>query len=350
MRIRRRSRALISSLATLSVVLSLAPAAVGSAAAATVDDPIGQVEHLSGEPAGIRLRGWALDPGTTAAIQLRVTVDGVARTVTAGASRPDVGAAFPGAGDNHGLNVRIPAAPGTRTVCVTALNVGAGGNTDLGCGTATVPGGSPVGNLEKVTATSTGIDVSGWALDPDVAGPVYVWVTVDGQGRFIFADKQRPDVATVFPAYGAGHGFSTTIQAAAGSHQVCATVNNVGQGGHTSLGCRTVRVGAAGNGTPIGSFETATPVAGGIQVKGWAIDPDIATPVYVWVTVDGVGRHLYADGARPDVGAAYPAAGPAHGFDGVVAGPSGSRRVCATASNVGPGSHTSLGCRTVTLP
>ena len=66
--------------------------------------------------------------------------------------------------------------------------------------------------------------------------------------------------------------------------------------------------------SPFGNYESARAVPGGVEVKGWTIDPDTTGPIYVWVTVDGVGRHLYANGNRPDVGAVHPAYGPGHGL------------------------------------
>ena len=101
--------------------------------------------------------------------------------------------------------------------------------------------------------------------------------------------------------------------------------------------------------SPIGNFEAARTVAGGIEVRGWAIDPDTTDPIYVWVTVDDVGRHLHANVNRPDVAGVYPAFGPDHGFRGVVPAGSGTRRVCVTASNVAVGGHELLGCRTVAV-
>ena len=207
-------------------------------------------------------------------------------------------------------------------------------------------GSSPFGNFEGARAVSGGVEVTGWAIDPDTTAPIYVWVTVDGVGRHLYANLPRPDVAAVYPAYGPNHGFAGVVTAGPGPHTVCVTASNVGAGTHTPLGCRTV---VPTGGSPFGNYEGARAVSGGVEVRGWAIDPDTTAPIYVWVTVDGVGRHLYANLNRPDVAAVYPASGPNHGFSGRVAATIGTHRVCVTASNVGAGTHTSLGCRTVTL-
>ena len=84
-------------------------------------------------------------------------------------------------------------------------------------------------------------------------------------------------------------------------------------------------------------------------MRGWAIDPDTTSPIFLWVTVDGVGRHVQAAASRPDVGAAHPAYGDNHGFSVSIAASPGSHRVCVTAANVSIGKHTSLGCRSATV-
>lgn len=59
---------------------------------------------------------------------------------------------------------------------------------------------------------------------------------------------------------------------------------------------------------------------------------------------------LTADGTRSDVGAAYPAFGPAHGFSTTVSAGPGAHTVCTYGINVGPGSgNPLLGCRSVTV-
>ena len=213
-----------------------------------------------------------------------------------------------------------------------------------GAAAVAAPAGSPFGNFEYAADAGGGISVKGWTVDPSTADPIYVWVTVDGVGRHLYADKNRPDVGSALPPYGPRHGFSAVLRAGPGSHRVCVTAANVGPGSHQSLGCRTVSV---RSGSPFGNFESAVGGSGSVTVKGWAIDPDRTGPIYVWVTVNGVGRHAYAAAYRRDVGAAYPGYGASHGFLASFSVGRGTHRVCVTASNVGSGSHTPLGCRTV---
>ena len=64
-------------------------------------------------------------------------VNGVGTAFTATAARPDVGSAYPGAGNAHGFDVAVPRqGTGTNTVCVYAIDtVAPGSNVLLGCRT-----------------------------------------------------------------------------------------------------------------------------------------------------------------------------------------------------------------------
>lgn len=207
------------------------------------------------------------------------------------------------------------------------------------------PAGSPIGNLERAAGAGGGIVIKGWTIDPGTAAPIYVWVTVDGVGRHIYADQVRSDVGAALPLYGPRHGFETVLRAGPGRHRVCVTAANVGTGSHQSLGCEVVTV---LQGSPMGNFESAFGGENIVTVKGWMIDPDRTSPIYAWVTVDGRGRHVLADANRGDVGRAYPGYGPRHGFLSTISVSPGTHQVCVTAANVGSGSHRSLGCRSVT--
>lgn len=63
-------------------------------------------------------------------ITVEISVDGGAPSAfTANVSRPDVAAAHPTWGPNHGFNVTLPAGAATHQVCVTAIGRNGGGNT-----------------------------------------------------------------------------------------------------------------------------------------------------------------------------------------------------------------------------
>jgi len=99
------------------------------------------------------------------------------------------------------------------------------------------------------------------------------------------------------------------------------------------------------------TLESATTAPAGVAVTGWAVDADEpGTALTVGITVDGATvRTTTADRDRPDT-VRTTGAGPAHGFQAVVPAAGGTHTVCAVARNVGPGSDTTSGCRTVAVP
>ena len=97
--------------------------------------PIGNLEQVNRFYDILGVQGWAIDPDTGAPLRVKVRVDGVdVQTGTADLDRPDVGAVYPAQGSPHGFQQIVVSMPGPHTVCVVALNAGAG-NTDttLGC-------------------------------------------------------------------------------------------------------------------------------------------------------------------------------------------------------------------------
>jgi hypothetical protein len=138
------------------------------------------------------------------------------------------------------MSATIPVGAGSHRVCATVSNVGPGAHTPLGCRTVVVRAGSPFGNLERLRLVPAGIEVGGWAIDPDTTAPVYLWVTVDGVGRHVVANQPRTDVQRVHPGYGRDHGVAAIVTASPGPHVVCVTISNVGAGSHTRLGCRSL--------------------------------------------------------------------------------------------------------------
>ena len=309
-------------------------------------DPGGNLETAVAWPAGVRVGGWALDPDSTAPIDVQITVDGVvAGQVTADGPRPDVAAAFLRPGTSSGFDTVVPTGGGLHQVCVTALDVGStgGGNRSIGCRSVTVSG-DPIGNLDSASVGPGRVTVTGWAFDPDTSD-ASVQLTVDGVPVLTTpTDQARSDVAAAYPGRGSTHGFQADVPVAAGSRTVCATAVNQGGGTSRSIGCRTVTV---GGGNPIGNFEAAVRGPAGVRLVGWVLDPDtdasVAVHVYVgtaWVTAQ------VADGSRPDVAAAYPGWGAAHGFDLTVAAVPGES-ICVYAINVGTGTtNPLLQCRT----
>ena len=102
--------------------------------------PFGQLDSTSTGPSKVTANGWAIDPDTTSPIMVQMYVDGLANSLTwADQPRPDVGAAYPQAGPNHGYSVTMSTTPGRHTVCLYAINTGPGTSRQLSCRTLTVP-------------------------------------------------------------------------------------------------------------------------------------------------------------------------------------------------------------------
>ncbi len=310
-------------------------------------NPFGSFDGAVRTPNRIDVSGWAIDPDTTASIPVHVYVDGaIAGATSADDSRPDVGAAFPGFGNEHGFSFSATVGPGTHAVCAYAINAGSGdANILLGCQTLS---SDPIGSLDSVTQEPGGnVRVDGWALDPDTSGPIQVGVFVNTTPwASAAADGARPDLATAFDISNTDHGFSIDLGGLTTPVNVCVYAINVGPGSHRILGCRSIDAGR----TPRGSFDSAQVGNNSVQLSGWALDPDRTGSIAVHVYVDGqfAGARTAAS-SRPDVGTAYQGWGDAHGFkvdlpDLWVA----DHDVCVYAINVDVGNvNPLLGCRHV---
>lgn len=310
--------------------------------------PRGQLEATSTAPAKITVTGWALDPDTPEPIYVQMYVDGAPVALgRASAPRPDVAVAFPASGPDHGYSVTATASEGRHQVCLAAVNTGPGASVSLGCRTVDVPSSDPFGRLDVATGVPGGLRVSGWAIDPDTSASIIVQAYVDGAlGAMGWADRSRPDVGAAFPAAGALHGFQLDVRSGPGRHAVCVYAVNTLAGSSTSLGCGTVDV---PSGDPVGRVDAVSASGGRITVSGWAFDPDTTGPVIVQMYRGSQYVMGWADVSRPDIGAAFPAYGPNHGFTLSIAAPPGRQQVCLFAVNTGAGTTTTLGCPVVTV-
>lgn len=291
-------------------------------------------------PGGIRITGWTLDTDTKSPLDIHVYIDGAATAYRADASRPDVGAAFPGMGDNHGIDLTIQTSTGTHTVCTYGINVGRGMNKLLGCDTIAVPSADPVGSVDSLFAEPGGFRIRGWAADPNTSDNLSVHVYRGAVGTPLRTSTARSDVAAAFPFAGPNAGFDAHIDAPSGSARVCAYGINVGWGANVGIGCGTVTV-IAGN--PIGGIS-ANSDGTSVRVRGWAIDPDTTQSIPVHLYIDGVGRAVDANEDRPDVGAAYPGYGSRHGVDTTFELAAGTHNICAYGINTGAGQNALLNC------
>jgi len=230
----------------------------------------------------------------------------------------------------------------------------------------TQSGGAIAGSLDGIHRVPGGIAASGWAIDKDTSQPIYA-DTYAGNGSpnssvnpgtRVLANSYRPDVGAAYPGYGDYHGFSAVVSDnTAGAQTVCTYgINYAGTpGGNVKLGCKTITV----SNIPFGSFDTVTPVQGGVDVTGWSIDPDTDASIYVDVYggngapgQGNPGERLTANTSRPDVASAYPGYSSSHGFSAFFPLPSGAQTVCTYGINYAgtPGGNVKLGCKSVTVP
>ncbi|MGI8664746.1 MAG: fibronectin type III domain-containing protein [Jatrophihabitans sp.] len=250
------------------------------------------------------------------------------------------------AGTSHSYSLALPVSEGSHSICLYAINIGAGANIRLGC-QAVVVHNNPLGALESAGQVPTGVSVTGYAIDLNTTSPVSVWAFVDGvlTARTL-ASAPRPDLATSYPSSGPDHGYSMLLALASGSHTVCAWAINIGPGANTQLGCSRVTV----QNNPIGNVESVRQLPSGVQVAGWAMDLNSTGPVTVSIFVDGKAvTSASASAARPDLTAHYPTMGANHGYAVLVAVPAGNHTVCVDAVNIGAGANSRLRCLPVTV-
>lgn len=325
----------------------------------TASLPIGRLDSASVPGPALRVAGWAYDPDNrSAALQIHIydkSPDGSTTTaiVTANTSRPDVGGANPGVGDLHGFDAKIPiSGRGLHSVCAYGINVGQGtGNPLLGCVSVRV--GNPVGTIDSIKIANGQAILSGWTADPALpsqATSVHLYDTsaagTVGYSGFV-ANQTRADVGAAYPGAGYQHGYSASVPLrTSGAHEICAFAIAVIPGGNTLLGCRTVS-------DSFGRLDTVSAAGNSINVRGWAIDPNQATTaIQVHVYVSGPngrkGYSISANGARADVGRAYPGTGNQHGYTGaVVAEGKGAYLVCAYA--IGSVGNPLIGCQNIVV-
>lgn len=309
----------------------------------------GHIDTVTREPRQVRLQGWALDPNSAAALELRVLVNGrFVTTVTANRERGDLVPYFPGVGPNHGFDFTLPLPAGTHTI--ELFGVQAFPAADIVRLATTVVGvGSPFGSFDVVAQAVGGVRVSGWMIDPtsDEAGLVHVYAN----GRLVGAlpaDRERSDVGAAYPAFGSARGFDGVVEIGAdGPQTIC--VYGFAQGNPAAsqlLACKTITL----RSTPVGSLDRVTRVPGGVRVTGWAIDPDVRDPIEVHVYVNGaLAQVASADRERSDVGALYPTYGERHGYDVTVPSVPGRNDVCVYAINQKAGSNPLLGCASLSV-
>ena len=107
----------------------------------------------------------------------------------------------------------------------------------------------PFGRLDRAVVernpdgTPRRVRLTGWAIDADTAAPLTLAVLVDGRPVTVArADRPRPDVAEVYPGYGANHGYDVALDVPRNAGTVCVQALGVGSGlSATTVGCQIVK-------------------------------------------------------------------------------------------------------------
>lgn len=197
------------------------------------------------------------------------------------------------------------------------------------------PSGSPEGELAAVRAVAGGVEVTGWAVDPDSSEPLTVTL-MSGSVRTTAATSGADE-----------REFTAVLATGPGEQEVCATAVNVGDGADTTLSCRTLVVPPA---TPFGNLDEVSTDGDEVRVRGWVADLDDPKPVTVVISVNGDRTWVAAQRERVDVPRVWPGTTPNHGFDVELPLDPGANEICVLAKNVGPGENRDFGCTEVDGP
>lgn len=289
----RTTAAIVLATCMLTLTACLAPGAPDP----TGHAPFGNLDLSVQEGSGIRVAGWAIDPDTTAPVDVQVKVEGQdLRNVRADRDRPDVGAAHPGYGPAHGFDLTVPdLGPGKRQVCVWVNNVGPAGDTRvLGCRDVVIAA-DPFGAIDGVWGgVDSNIRIRGWVADPETSGPTDVGLVLDGARVSVTrTDVARPDVAAAI-GLGLMRGYDITFPAPPGRHTVCVVAGNVGWGSARFIGCSDVVVPVPEDRRPNLAITEVAPVGtSAARIRGSATDPDGPVSA-VNVRIDGATTRTVA--------------------------------------------------------
>lgn len=105
-----------------------------------------------------------------------------------------------------------------------------------------------------------------------------------------------------------------------------------------------------GPNSPVGAVDGVGVAPGGSVVTGWTVDPNAHDSTDVHTYVDGAFAGVsHATDLRPDVAAAVPLFGAAHGFTVELRLFSGPHTICVYGINVGAGTNALIDCVTTTV-
>lgn len=295
----------------------------------TVPAGQGSFDGAVGTWGGVDITGWSVDFSTTQPSYIWVNVDGAGSAYKADVTLPWIDSYFAGGGTDHGFKTRVPAAPGSREVCVYGIYETK--SELISCRKVVVPRGT--GALDSATGVPGGIVASGWSADYIRPDSSFVWIDVDGTGAAYRTNKAVTWLPGYLPGIGQNNGYEIRVPARKGAHRVCVS------GAVNLLGCRTVTVIKSAD----GNLDSVSAVEGGVRITGWSVDLTTTNPSYIWVNFNGVGGPYKADVPLSWFDGYYPGSGANHGFDVTVPKPPGAYSVCVN------GTEQLLGCTNVTV-
>ena len=225
--------------------------------------------------------------------------------------------------------------------------------------------GDPKGSIDLTRRTPSGVQMVGWAFDPDdTANPINVDIygnkgyieTADYRGG-VYANEVNAAVGNAF-GIDPHKGYTATFPSPMGQEHLCMYGINVGLNGTTRRNsCSDITV----SGEPKANSDRIYRVPGGAKLEGWAFDPDtaVASDVHFYGS-EIPDPTLFRGGTtaslpRPDVESSlsneYVGYGPNHGYIGQATLGSGAmQHVCAFALNkAGTGGSLKKGCADIDM-
>jgi hypothetical protein len=297
----RHTPAALTIIVSLLTALLLAPLAAAPARAAS--SPVGYLEQpKTPTPGYLSIRGWAYDPDApNVNLRIHLYLGGPAGTPGAvfydlgptNKARPDVKAKFPKAGPTPGYEAVVKSPAGVIPVYAYGIDATGGKPSMLGTATPTVTANAaPLGALDTAVSPNPGkITVSGWAFDPNspvenVSIHIYIGGPIGTPGAISHdigpTSLARPDVQAIYPQAQGSPGFSSTIDAPAGTSTLWAYALDATNGPPTLLGSKAVTTAAPSAPTnPI----PATLVATTTSVKVLTAKPKAKKKVTVKIRV-----------------------------------------------------------------
>jgi hypothetical protein len=335
---------------------------------------VGAIESSSVTDGNLTVKGWAADPNSPSTAEVVITQGDRVDTIVADLARADIAASRGQHYVNAGYEAVVPVVEGVTQACVSVKDPSNGTSVALGCVPAwTAPGEDPVepsppppttppppasqglyspsGVVDRVELMAGGINVAGWAFDPDYVGKINLHVWAGDTRTIIQTGYARPDVARVVPRATGDSGFNETVQApSATTFTVCVYAMDATRNDNRFLGCTPVT-----NAAPQFSIDYFNASATSVTVAGWAYDPTTpGTPATVRVRANGETFDLTTGRPRPDVPRVFAGAPSNSGYHETLTFatplPSGTSNICVEILDTTTGAAARTNCRDVTIP